>query len=195
MAANDPLITGTDFICIPTQDFERARRFYGETLGLPELKTWGDMPAVEFETGNLTIAVMQSDAFGVEFAPHSHPVAFQVDDVPAAKERLAAQPLEYDVVYKPAARGQRLDVVLGQIPAKGTLSAYDEVILVLAKPRYGVVPSVVGLPVERAIRRLERLKLQPAVVGGPAGHVIRQTPRGRIAAAPGMSIRLVVSRG
>src|SRR5215218_812628 len=111
-----------------------------------------------------------------------------------AKERLAAQPLAYDVLYKPAARGQRLDVVLGQIPAKGTLSAYDKVLLVLGKPRYGVVPSVVGLPVEKAVQKLERLKLQPAVVGDMNGRVIRQVPPGRIAAAPGLPIRLV-SRG
>jgi penicillin-binding protein 1A len=112
-----------------------------------------------------------------------------------AKERLAAQPLRYDLIYKPAARGQRLDVVLGQIPRKGTLSAYDEVMLVLAKPRFGVVPSVVGLPVDRAVRRLEQLKLQPAVVGGASGRVIRQEPRGQIAAAPGLRVRLVVSTG
>jgi penicillin-binding protein 1A len=112
-----------------------------------------------------------------------------------AKERLTAQPLEYDVVYKPATRGQRLDVVLGQIPAKGTLSAYDKVILVLAKPRYGVVPSVVGLPVSEAIQKLERLKLQPSVVGGMSGRVTRQTPRARVAAAPGLPVRLVASRG
>jgi penicillin-binding protein 1A len=112
-----------------------------------------------------------------------------------ARDRLAAQPLRHDVVYKPAARGQRLDVVVGQIPARGTLSAHDEVILVLAKPRYGVVPSVVGLPVDRAIRRLERFKLQPAVVGAATGRVVRQVPRGQIAAAPGMRIRLVVARG
>jgi penicillin-binding protein 1A len=112
-----------------------------------------------------------------------------------AKERLAAQPLEYDVLYKPATRGQRLDVVLGQIPQKGTLSAYDKVILVLAKPRYGVVPSVVGLPVSKAIQKLERLKLQPSVVGGMSGRVTRQTPRARVAAAPGLPVRLVVSRG
>jgi penicillin-binding protein 1A len=113
-----------------------------------------------------------------------------------ARDRLAVQPLEYDVVYKPAAKGQRLDVVLGQIPAKGTLSAYDKVILILAKPRFGVVPQVVGMPVNAAIRRLERMKLQPAVVGGLVqGRVVRQEPRGRIAAAPGMPIRLVVSRG
>jgi penicillin-binding protein 1A len=112
-----------------------------------------------------------------------------------AKDRLAAQPLRYDVVFKPAERGQRLDVVLGQLPRSGTLSAHDTVILILAKPRFGVVPSVVGLPVDRAVQRLERLKLQPAVVGGSDGRVVRQEPRGRIAAAPGMPIRLVVSDG
>jgi penicillin-binding protein 1A len=112
-----------------------------------------------------------------------------------AKGRLAAQPLRYDLVFKPAVKGQRLDVVLGQIPKRGTLSAHDKVILILAKPRFGVVPSVVGLPVDNAVRRLERLKLHPAVVGGSDGRVIRQEPRGRIAAAPGMPIRLVVSSG
>jgi penicillin-binding protein 1A len=112
-----------------------------------------------------------------------------------AKERLAAQPLEYDVIYRPAKRGERLDVVLGQIPKRGTLSAYDTVMLILAKPRYGVVPTVVGQPVDRAVRRLERLKLQPAVVGDQRGRVIRQVPSGPIAAAPGLQIRLVVARG
>ena len=109
-----------------------------------------------------------------------------------AKWRLAAQPLAYDLIYKPAKRGQRLDVVLGQIPARGTLSAHDKVMLILGKPRFGVVPSVVGLPVDNAIRRLERLKLHPAVVGGSNGRVIRQEPRGPVAAAPGMPIRLIV---
>ena len=112
-----------------------------------------------------------------------------------AKERLAAQPLRYDVVYKPASRGQRLDMVLGQIPRRGTLSAYDRVILILAKPRYGVVPTVVGLPVDRAVRKLEQLKLNPAVVGSQDGRVVRQEPRGRIAAAPGLPIRLIASAG
>jgi beta-lactam-binding protein with PASTA domain len=85
--------------------------------------------------------------------------------------------------------------VLGQIPKRGTLSAHDRVLLILARPRFGVVPSVVGLPVDRAVQKLERLKLQPAVVGGADGRVIRQEPRGPVAAAPGMSIRLVVKPG
>jgi penicillin-binding protein 1A len=112
-----------------------------------------------------------------------------------AKGRLAAQPLRYNVLYKPAVKGQRLDVVVGQIPRRGTLSAHDTVMLILAKPRFGVVPSVVGLSVDSAIRRLERMKLHPAVVGDSDGRVIRQEPRPRVAAAPGMPIRLVVADG
>jgi catechol 2,3-dioxygenase-like lactoylglutathione lyase family enzyme len=81
-------VTGVDFIAIPTQDFERADAFYGDVLGLERSKRWGNMPAGEFETGSLTIALMQSDAFGMEFANHSHPVAFQVDDVEAARKEL-----------------------------------------------------------------------------------------------------------
>jgi predicted enzyme related to lactoylglutathione lyase len=81
-------VTGVDFIAIPTQDFERAEAFYADVLGLERSKRWGDMPAGEFETGSLTIALMQSDAFGMEFANHSHPVAFQVDDVEAARKEL-----------------------------------------------------------------------------------------------------------
>jgi predicted enzyme related to lactoylglutathione lyase len=81
-------VTGVDFIAIPTQDFERAEAFYADVLGLERSKRWGDMPAGEFETGSLTIALMQSDAFGIEFANHSHPVALHVDDVEAARKEL-----------------------------------------------------------------------------------------------------------
>jgi beta-lactam-binding protein with PASTA domain len=57
------------------------------------------------------------------------------------------------------------------------------------------VPTVVGLPVDRAVRKLEQLKLNPAVVGSQDGRVVRQEPRGRIAAAPGLPIRLIASAG
>ena len=81
-------VTGVDFICVPTQDYEKAEAFYGDVLGLERSKQWGSMPAREFETGSLTIAVMQSDAFGIEFANHSHPIALHVDDVEAARKEL-----------------------------------------------------------------------------------------------------------
>ena len=88
MSATTSLVTGVDFIAVPTQDFEKADAFYGDVLGLERSKRWGNMPAGEFENGTVTIAVMQSDAFGIEFKPHSHPIAFQVDDVAAARAEL-----------------------------------------------------------------------------------------------------------
>lgn len=94
--AQTPLITGTDFITVATRDFERAVEFYGGVLGLPESKRWGDKPAAEFETGNLTIAVMQSDAFGLEFRANNHPIELRVDDVAAAREALESQGVAFE---------------------------------------------------------------------------------------------------
>ena len=88
-------VTGVDFITVPTTNFERADQFYGDVLGLERSKQWGSMPAREYETGSLTIAVMQSDAFGVEFQPHSHPIALHVDDVAAAREELESKGVEF----------------------------------------------------------------------------------------------------
>ncbi len=88
-------LNGVDFIAVPTQDYDRAAEFYGNVLGLPFGKRWGNMPAGEFETGNLTIAVMQSDAFGIEFQPHKHPIEFHVDDFEGAKAELESRGVEF----------------------------------------------------------------------------------------------------
>jgi periplasmic copper chaperone A len=101
MATQTRIISGTDFITVPTQDYERAAKFYGETLGLEFSKQWGSMPAGEFETGNLTIALMQSDAFGIEFRANNHPIEFHVDDFEAAKAELESRGVEF--------RGDTLD--------------------------------------------------------------------------------------
>lgn len=95
MATQTSLITGTDFIAVGTTNIDTAVEFYGQVLGLPELKRWGNLPGVEFETGNLTIAIMQSDAFGMEFKPHAHPIEFHVDDVEAARSELESRGVEF----------------------------------------------------------------------------------------------------
>ena len=95
------IITGTDFVTIATRDFEAAVAFYGDVLGLTKSKRWGEMPAGEFETGNLTIAVMQSDAFGIGFQANHHPLEFHVDDFDTAKEQLELRGVEF--------RGETLD--------------------------------------------------------------------------------------
>jgi predicted enzyme related to lactoylglutathione lyase len=95
MAEPTARIEGVDFITLPTEDFERAVEFYGATLGLSESIRYGEMPGVEFETGSLTLSVIESKAFGVEFSPHGHPVAFHVDDVAAARKELEERGVEF----------------------------------------------------------------------------------------------------
>jgi catechol 2,3-dioxygenase-like lactoylglutathione lyase family enzyme len=95
MTTSTPLVTGTDFITVATRDYDAAAEFYGGVLGLPLGKRWGQSPAGEFETGNLTIALMQSDAFGLEFRANNHPIELRVDDVPAARAELESRGVEF----------------------------------------------------------------------------------------------------
>lgn len=95
MTSSPPLITGTDFITVATKDFDSAVDFYGRVLGLEESKRWGQMPAMEFETGNLTIAVLQSDAFGIEFQANNHPIELRVEDFEAARSELEQRGVEF----------------------------------------------------------------------------------------------------
>ena len=89
------LITGTDFLIIGSTDVDRSVKFYGEVLGLERGKQWGNMPGHEFETGNLTIAVIQSDAFGLDFKPNTNPLEFRVEDFDAAKSELESRGVEF----------------------------------------------------------------------------------------------------
>ena len=89
------LITGTDFLIIGSTDVERSVKFYVETLELERGKQWGNMPGYEFETGNLTIAVIQSDAFGLEFKPNTNPLEFHVEDFESAKAELESRGVEF----------------------------------------------------------------------------------------------------
>jgi penicillin-binding protein 1A len=114
-----------------------------------------------------------------------------------AKARLAAQPLTPTYAYKPARPLQRLDVVVGQYPNRGTLSSYDEVTLVLPRALHGVVPRVVGLTLARAQAVLARRKLGVAVSYGKGrtGRVVSQKPPPGVAGGPDVTVRLVVGGG
>ncbi len=90
-----PAITGVDFVTLPAKDIEASRHFYGTVLGLPFVKSYGDMPASEYQAGNLTLAIMEPGAFGQEFRSHALPVALRVDDVAAAREALEAQGVQF----------------------------------------------------------------------------------------------------
>src|SRR3954468_21767622 len=89
------LVTGVDFVAIPVTDYDASAEFYGGTLGLPFVKRWGEMPAGEFQAGNLTLAILQPDAFGQEFRTSTSWVALQVDDVEAMRGDLEAKGVEF----------------------------------------------------------------------------------------------------
>ena len=56
----------TDFVPLATRDRERALEFYGKTLGLKRNElAHQDWP--EFETGNVTLAIMVPEQAGMEF--------------------------------------------------------------------------------------------------------------------------------
>jgi catechol 2,3-dioxygenase-like lactoylglutathione lyase family enzyme len=95
METQTSIVTGVDFVTLPTKDAEKARKFYEDTLGLSFLKQWGSLPAYEFNTDNLTIAVMESEAFGRKFEPHAFPLEFQVEDFHAAKSELESRGIEF----------------------------------------------------------------------------------------------------
>jgi len=93
--ADTPLIGGTDFVSVPTRDLEAAMRFYGETLGLRRSVYFEGKPFAEFETGNLTIDVIESEKMGLEYAPNRNHLSLHVDDVAAARAQLEGRGVEF----------------------------------------------------------------------------------------------------
>jgi predicted enzyme related to lactoylglutathione lyase len=91
MTADTPLVTGVDFATVFVKDFAAAKQFYGTTLGLPCSAEYGRIDGAEFETGTLTLAVMDAAAVGQEFHPSGHPIALHVEDVDAARGALEAR--------------------------------------------------------------------------------------------------------
>jgi catechol 2,3-dioxygenase-like lactoylglutathione lyase family enzyme len=80
-----------DFVSVPVRDVARARRFYGEVLGLPPSESAPD----EFETPNVTLGLWRPEAEGIEFMPNTAGIALRVADVAAARAELEAAGVEF----------------------------------------------------------------------------------------------------
>ena len=89
------LVTGVDFAMVPTREFESAIAFYGETLGLPRSVFRPDRGFAEFETGNLTLDVVDVERMGMEFHASPNPIALHVDDVAQARTELESRGLVF----------------------------------------------------------------------------------------------------
>jgi predicted enzyme related to lactoylglutathione lyase len=84
-----------DYIRVPVTDIDAANHFYGELLGLERNPNSPHEDWVEYEAGNVTLAVMTPHTHDYEFsALPPATIALRVNDVAAAKARLEEAGLE-----------------------------------------------------------------------------------------------------
>ena len=95
MPTETSIVTGVDFLSLPTRDLAAAREWYENVLGLEASKVWQrpghDALGAEFETGTVTVALIASELLGIAFQANKVPLAFHVDDVEAARAELGAR--------------------------------------------------------------------------------------------------------
>jgi catechol 2,3-dioxygenase-like lactoylglutathione lyase family enzyme len=86
------MITRLDFIGVPSQDVDRARAFYRETLGLrPD-----EHGNYEQWAGDTCFAIWEPERLGMPFvAQQGNPWALGCDDVAAARAELEAKGVEF----------------------------------------------------------------------------------------------------
>ncbi len=86
------MITKLDFIGIPSQDADRSRAFYIDTLGL----TPDEHSKYEFWVGETCFSIWEPEKAGFPFAQQKNAhLALHVDDVEAAKAELSAKGVEF----------------------------------------------------------------------------------------------------
>ena len=98
----------TDFVSVLTQDIQRAKAFYAETLGL-EIESEGESD-MEFRCGQVTLDVFDPSSIGQQFAPSPAGLALRVPDVAAAREKLVEAGVEVGEMWDSGAcEGAGLD--------------------------------------------------------------------------------------
>jgi predicted enzyme related to lactoylglutathione lyase len=95
MATAAQLVTGIDFVPFSTQDLERAMDFYGNKLGLPRSVYVPERNYAEFETGNVTLSIVDGDALGIGHNVSRTAMAMHVDDVESARAELERRGVEF----------------------------------------------------------------------------------------------------
>jgi predicted enzyme related to lactoylglutathione lyase len=84
-----------DYIRVPVTDMDEANHFYGELLGLTRNPNSPGEDWVEYEAGNVTLAVMTPHTHDYEFTPlPATTIALRVRDVAAAKATLESAGLQ-----------------------------------------------------------------------------------------------------
>ncbi|MGH3077710.1 MAG: VOC family protein [Gaiellaceae bacterium] len=84
-----------DYVRVPVTDMDAANHFYGELLGLRRNPNSPSDDWVEYEVGNVTLAVMTPHTHDYGFAPlPPATIALRVPDVAEAKAKLESAGLQ-----------------------------------------------------------------------------------------------------
>jgi catechol 2,3-dioxygenase-like lactoylglutathione lyase family enzyme len=88
------IVEHVDFWAVPVTDMERSKKFYGETLGLPQVS---DSGFPEFKLGdNGFLYLLSLEAIGGAFrGPHDAGFALRVPDVAEAKRELEEKGVQF----------------------------------------------------------------------------------------------------
>jgi predicted enzyme related to lactoylglutathione lyase len=89
------LIQRVDFVSVPTHDLAASADFYGTTLGLTRSVYMLDHNFAEFETGNLTLSIINPERMGLTHNISQNPIALHVDDVAAARAELESRGVRF----------------------------------------------------------------------------------------------------
>jgi predicted enzyme related to lactoylglutathione lyase len=95
MADHSQIVTGVDFVAVPTDDLEAAVDFYGTKLGLERSVYRPENNFAEFETGTVTLSVIVSEKFGLGYHPNQNAIALHVEDVASARAELTERGIEF----------------------------------------------------------------------------------------------------
>jgi catechol 2,3-dioxygenase-like lactoylglutathione lyase family enzyme len=123
-------ITGVDFVCVPTRNWEEAKEFYGDTLGIETevLDPENGLLTLHHAGGRDTLVYRKPD-----LVPGNYTILnFPVDDVEAAVDDLAAKGVSFerydgfDQDERGIARGAGPDIAWFKDPAGNILSVHSQ---------------------------------------------------------------------
>lgn len=89
------LVTRVDFVPFSTHNIDAACEFYGTTLGLPRSVYVPERNYAEFETGNVTISIVDGEKMGIGHHVNTIALALHVDDMAAAREILEGRGVQF----------------------------------------------------------------------------------------------------
>ena len=90
------IVGGVDFVALSTRDLAAAASFYGDTLGLRRSVYMPERNYSEFETGNLTLSIIDGEKMGIGHNVNRNAIALHVEDVASSREALEGKGVEFN---------------------------------------------------------------------------------------------------